>query len=99
MFANSNRLFACSRHSLLYAGSDSSKTIAAAASAAYVVGSRLGGLLLCERYLNNAVSLFVTLGLFGTFLGLSMSVSSLTELISLSNTSEGLSLLDTGQTS
>ena len=59
-----------------------------------VVGRRLSGLLLCERYLNNAVSLFVTLGLFGTFLGLSMSVSSLTELISLSNTSEWLSVLD-----
>ena len=59
-----------------------------------VVGRRLSGLLLCERYLNNAVSLFVTLGLFGTFLGLSMSVSSLTELISLSNTSEWLSVMD-----
>ena len=59
-----------------------------------VVGRKLSGLLLCERYLNNAVSLFVTLGLFGTFLGLSMSVSSLTELISLSNTSEWLSVLD-----
>ena len=59
-----------------------------------VVGSRLSGLLLCERFLNNAVSLFVTLGLFGTFLGLSMSVSSLTELIGLSNTSEWLSVMD-----
>ena len=59
-----------------------------------VVGARLSGLLLCERFLNNAVSLFVTLGLFGTFLGLSMSVSSLTELIGLSNTSEWLSVLD-----
>ena len=58
------------------------------------VRTRMGGSLLCERYLNNAVSLFVTLGLFGTFLGLSMSVSSLTELISLSNTSEWLSVLD-----
>ena len=58
------------------------------------MGSRLGGLLLCERFLNNAVSLFVTLGLFGTFLGLSMSVSSLTELISYSNTEEWLSVLD-----
>ncbi len=58
------------------------------------VGSRLGGLLLCERFLNNAVSLFVTLGLFGTFLGLSMSVTSLTELISYSNTEEWLSVLD-----
>ena len=28
-----------------------------------VIGSRLSGLLLCERFLNNAVSLFVTLGL------------------------------------
>ena len=44
------------------------------------VRTRMGGSLLCERYLNNAVSLFVTLGLFGTFLGLSLSVSSLTEL-------------------
>lgn len=59
-----------------------------------VVGGRLGGLLLGERFLNNAVSLFVTLGLFGTFLGLSMSVTSLTELIGYSNTSEWLSVLD-----
>ena len=59
-----------------------------------VMGDRLGGLLLCERFLNNAVSLFVTLGLFGTFLGLSLSVSSLTELIGLSNSSEWLSVLD-----
>lgn len=58
------------------------------------VGTKLSGLLLCERFLNNAVSLFVTLGLFGTFLGLSLSVSSLTELISYSNTSEWLSVLD-----
>ena len=46
-----------------------------------VVGSRLSGLLLCERFLNNAVSLFVTLGLFGTFLGLSMSVSSVLDSV------------------
>ena len=59
-----------------------------------VVSSRLGGLLLGERFLNNAVSLFVTLGLFGTFLGLSMSVTSLTELIGYTNTSEWLSVLD-----
>ena len=59
-----------------------------------VISRRLGGLLLCERFLNNAVSLFVTLGLFGTFLGLSMSVSSLTELIAYSNTEEWLSVLD-----
>ncbi|MCR5663394.1 MAG: MotA/TolQ/ExbB proton channel family protein [Oscillospiraceae bacterium] len=59
-----------------------------------VIGRRLGGLLLCERFLANAVSLFVTLGLFGTFLGLSMAVSSLTELISYSNTEEWLSVLD-----
>ena len=59
-----------------------------------VIATRLGGLLLCERFLNNAVSLFVTLGLFGTFLGLSMSVSSLTELIGYSNTNEWLSVLD-----
>ena len=57
------------------------------------VSSRLGGSLLCERFLNNAVSLFVTLGLFGTFLGLSLSVSSLTELLG-SNTGEWLSVLD-----
>lgn len=58
------------------------------------VNNKLSGSLLCERFLNNAVSLFVTLGLFGTFLGLSLSVSSLTELISYSNTSEWLSVLD-----
>ena len=58
------------------------------------VASRLSGSLLCERFLNNAVSLFVTLGLFGTFLGLSLSVTSLTEMIGYSNTSEWLSVLD-----
>ena len=57
-------------------------------------GARLGDALLCERFLNNAVSLFVTLGLFGTFLGLSLSVASLTELISYSNSTEWLSVLD-----
>ena len=61
---------------------------------ANAVSTKLPGLLLCERFLANAVSLFVTLGLFGTFLGLSHSVSSLTELISYSNTSEWLSVLD-----
>ncbi len=58
------------------------------------VSSRLGGSLLCERFLNNAVSLFVTLGLFGTFVGLSLSVSSLTEMLSFSSESELLSVLD-----
>ena len=58
------------------------------------VSSKLSFLLFCERFLSNAVSLFVTLGLFGTFLGLSLSVSSLTELISYSNTSAWLSVLD-----
>ena len=57
------------------------------------VSTKLGGSLLCERFLNNAVSLFVTLGLFGTFLGLSMSVGSLTELLG-SNTSDWLNVLD-----
>lgn len=58
------------------------------------IGTGLRGLLLCERFLNNAVSLFVTLGLFGTFMGLSLSVSSLTELISFTDTSEWLSVLN-----
>ena len=58
------------------------------------VSSRLAGLLLGERFLNNAVSLFVTLGLFGTFLGLSLSVASLTELLGYSNSSEWLSVMD-----
>ena len=58
------------------------------------VSTKLSGMLLFERFLSNAVSLFVTLGLFGTFLGLSLSVSSLTELISYTNTSEWLSVLD-----
>lgn len=54
----------------------------------------LGFALFCERFLSNAVSLFVTLGLFGTFLGLSMSVTSLTELLGLSNSAEWLSVLN-----
>ena len=58
------------------------------------VSRELGFPLFCERFLNNAVSLFVTLGLFGTFLGLSLSVSSLTELIGCSNSTEWLSVLD-----
>ena len=58
------------------------------------MGVRLTGLLFAERFLNNAVSLFVTLGLFGTFLGLSLSVTALTQLIRYSNTSEWLSVLD-----
>ena len=58
------------------------------------IATRLSGSLMAERYLNNSVSLFVTLGLFGTFLGLSLSVASLTELIGYSNTSEWLSVLD-----
>ena len=58
------------------------------------VSVKLSGLLLIERFLNNAVSLFVILGLFGTFLGLSLSVSSLTELIGYSNTDQWLSVLD-----
>ncbi|MCR5576529.1 MAG: MotA/TolQ/ExbB proton channel family protein [Oscillospiraceae bacterium] len=58
------------------------------------VSVKLSGSLLCERFLNNAVSLFVTLGLFGTFLGLSLSVSSLTEMLGFTNNSEWLSVLD-----
>lgn len=58
------------------------------------VSAKLSGMLLIERFLNNAVSLFVTLGLFGTFLGLSLSVSSLTELIGYSDTDQWLSVLD-----
>ena len=58
------------------------------------VGSQLFGLLFCERFLNNAVSLFVTLGLFGTFLGLSLSVASLTELLRYSAGEDWLSVMD-----
>lgn len=57
------------------------------------VGSRLGGCLLAERFLNNAVSLFVTLGLFGTFLGLSLSVGSLSTLLSSSGSSDWTTVL------
>ena len=58
------------------------------------VSERLGRLLFCERFMNNAVSLFVTLGLFGTFLGLALSVSSLTELLQTSSSGEWLGILD-----
>ena len=47
------------------------------------INTKLSAMLLCERFLNNAVSLFVTLGLFGTFLGLSLSVSSLWDSVSV----------------
>ena len=69
------------------------KDVNTPAVVANAVATKLSGSLLCERFLNNAVSLFVTLGLFGTFLGLSLSVSSLTELLG-SNTSEWLNVLD-----
>lgn len=58
------------------------------------VAAKLSVLLFCERFLNNAVSLFVTLGLFGTFLGLSISVASLTELLRYSSGEEWLSVMD-----
>lgn len=58
------------------------------------VSTKLGKLLFAERFINNAVSLFVTLGLFGTFLGLALSVSSLTELLSTSSSEEWLNILD-----
>ena len=58
------------------------------------IRTKMGGALLFERFINNAVSIFVTLGLFGTFLGLSMSVLSLTSLIANSNTDEWLSILN-----
>ena len=58
------------------------------------ISHRLSGLLLCERFLNNAVSLFVTLGLFGTFLGLSMSVGSLTELLGYSSGAEWMNFME-----
>ena len=45
------------------------------------VTNNLHTCLMFERFLNNAVSLFVTLGLLGTFLGLSLSVSSLSQLL------------------
>lgn len=61
---------------------------------ASAINGHMGFGLFCERFLSNAVSLFVTLGLFGTFLGLSMSVASLTELISFSSNSEWLGILD-----
>lgn len=57
------------------------------------VGSKLGSCLLAERFLNNAVSLFVTLGLFGTFLGLSLSVGSLSELLTASDSSDWTTVL------
>ena len=59
-----------------------------------VFAERLHNSFLAERFLNASVSAFVTLGLFGTFLGLSLSVSSLTDLISLSSSEEWLSILN-----
>lgn len=45
------------------------------------IQSDMSFFLFCERFLSNAVSLFVTMGLLGTFLGLSLSVSSLSQLL------------------
>lgn len=50
--------------------------------------------LLGERFLSNATSIMVTLGLFGTFLGLMLSVSSLSQLLSLSSGDDWLGVLD-----
>jgi len=58
------------------------------------ISAKLHGPLMAERFINNAVSLFVTLGLFGTFLGLSLSVSSLTDLLRLSGSEEWLGILN-----
>lgn len=59
-----------------------------------VFAERYRRCLFWERFMNNVVSLFVTLGLFGTFLGLSLSVSSLTELLKTSGSEEWLSILN-----
>lgn len=59
-----------------------------------VISVKLHIWLFFERFINNAVSLFVTIGLFGTFLGLALSVGSLTELLGTGNSSEWLNLLD-----
>jgi hypothetical protein len=56
--------------------------------------AELKNALMGERFLNNSVSIFVTLGLLGTFLGLSLSVGSLSELIGVSGSGEWLSVLD-----
>ena len=59
------------------------------------VGIKMRGTMAAERFVQHAGSLFVTLGLFGTFLGLSMSVGSLSELISGGTQDEWLNLMDT----
>ncbi len=58
------------------------------------ISTSLGKELFSERFMNHAVSLLVTIGLFGTFLGLSLSVSSLTELLRNSSSDEWLNVLD-----
>ena len=58
------------------------------------ISTTLGKELFSERFMNHAVSLLVTIGLFGTFLGLSLSVSSLTELLRNSSSDEWLNVLD-----
>ena len=58
------------------------------------ISTSLGKELFSERFMNHAVSLLVTIGLFGTFLGLSLSVSSLTELLKNSSSDEWLNVLD-----
>ena len=58
------------------------------------VAVTMRGSLMGERFLNNSVSIMVTLGLLGTFLGLALSVTSLTELISFSTGDEWMNVMD-----
>lgn len=48
-----------------------------------------------ERFIKNAVSLMIILGLLGTFYGLTLSIGKLVELLSSSGSSEVLGTMDT----
>ena len=58
------------------------------------ISKTMKGALMGERFLNNSVSIMVTLGLLGTFLGLALSVTSLTELIRFSSGDEWMNVMD-----
>jgi len=56
--------------------------------------SKMGGAMLGERFIKNSVSLMIVLGLFGTFLGLTMAVGELSNLLALSVGTDWLDILN-----
>lgn len=56
-------------------------------------GKKMRGAMLKERFVKNSVSLMIVLGLFGTFLGLTLAVGELANLLAISGGSDWLDIL------